>query len=142
MSHPLKKGADDAVLAEIGERTGAGETSKQIAEALQAKGLDISHKSVSRRRLELGLRKRAVMATKGTKRPNLAVPRPERRIDPAMRKPSRGRIKFRRKGVQFNQRNKGLITANAGQQLKSRNGPTKGCQHRKFWKSSQLLASK
>ena len=43
---------------EIEERTRNGETCKQIAAALAAKGVNVSEKTISRRRVEWGLRKR------------------------------------------------------------------------------------
>ncbi|KAK5133814.1 hypothetical protein LTR08_007244 [Meristemomyces frigidus] len=47
---------------EIEERTRNGETCKQIADALAAKGVNVSDKTISRRRVEWGLRKRAFRA--------------------------------------------------------------------------------
>jgi len=49
-----------AYRAEITERTAQGETCEQIATALREKGLDITDKTISRRRVEWGLRQRAV----------------------------------------------------------------------------------
>ncbi|KAK4544054.1 hypothetical protein LTR36_004552 [Oleoguttula mirabilis] len=49
----------DGVRQEVEDRTQNGETCIQIADALQAKGIKVSSKTVSRRRVDWGLRKRA-----------------------------------------------------------------------------------
>ncbi|KAK0921161.1 hypothetical protein LTR57_009018 [Friedmanniomyces endolithicus] len=51
--------------AEIESRTNAGESCKQIADALQANGHQISDKTVARWRVQWGHRKRAPRTTKG-----------------------------------------------------------------------------
>ncbi|KAK5117927.1 hypothetical protein LTR85_008701 [Meristemomyces frigidus] len=48
----------EGLREEIEERTRNGETCKQIADALQVKGINVSSKTISRRRVEWGLRKR------------------------------------------------------------------------------------
>ena len=60
---------------EIEQRTAAGETCEQIASALRAQGVDITNKTISRRRVEWGLRKRPYSKLLGKK---TAVPRPKK----------------------------------------------------------------
>ena len=52
---------------EIEARTNAGETCEQIAAALRAQGVDITNKTISRRRVEWGLRKRPYSKLLGKK---------------------------------------------------------------------------
>lgn len=59
---------------EIQDRTSAGETCEQIAAAMRAKGIDITNKTISRRRLEWGLRKRVFSKLAG----RVQKPRPKR----------------------------------------------------------------
>ncbi|KAK3057992.1 hypothetical protein LTR09_001069 [Extremus antarcticus] len=54
---------------EIEERTANGETCEQIAAALRAQGTDITNKTISRRRVEWGLRKRPPHKYAGMKHP-------------------------------------------------------------------------
>ena len=61
--------------SEIEERTALGETCEQIAAALRAQGADITNKTVSRRRVEWGLRKRPFSKLMGKK---AAKPRPKK----------------------------------------------------------------
>lgn len=61
--------------SEIEQRTAAGETCEQIASALRAQGVDITNKTISRRRVEWGLRKRPHSKLLGKKS---AVPRPKK----------------------------------------------------------------
>ncbi|KAK3722997.1 hypothetical protein LTR37_002143 [Vermiconidia calcicola] len=60
---------------QIEERTANGETCEQIASALREQGIDITNKTISRRRVEWGLRQRATHKLAGTK---LAKKRPSR----------------------------------------------------------------
>jgi arginine repressor len=60
---------------EIEERTANGETCEQIASALRAKGIDITNKTISRRRVEWGLRRRPPHKYAGMKHPK---PRPKK----------------------------------------------------------------
>lgn len=53
--------------SEIEARTAAGETCEQIASALRAQGVDITNKTISRRRVEWGLRKRPFSKLLGKK---------------------------------------------------------------------------
>ena len=55
--------------AEIEERTANGETCEQIAVALRAQGTDITNKTISRRRLEWGMRRRPPHKLAGMKHP-------------------------------------------------------------------------
>lgn len=55
---------------EIEQRTAAGESDKQIAEALSARGIDISARSISRRAIEWGLRSPQSDRVKVSKAPN------------------------------------------------------------------------
>jgi len=84
---PHKFDHEGLYRAEIEERTRNGETCKEIADTLVARGVKVSDKTVSRKRLQWGLRQRTEPSTKGTKRPRLAAERPEwRRLtgkDPA-----------------------------------------------------------
>lgn len=61
--------------SEIEQRTAAGETCEQIASALRVQGVDITNKTISRRRVEWGLRKRPYSKLLGKK---AAVPRPKK----------------------------------------------------------------
>lgn len=61
--------------SEIEQRTAAGETCEQIASALRAQGVDITNKTISRRRVEWGLRKRPQSKLLGKK---ATVPRPKK----------------------------------------------------------------
>ena len=60
---------------EILERTEQGETCEQIAAALRAKGVDITNKTISRRRVEWGVRKRPFSKLLGTR---TQKPRPKK----------------------------------------------------------------
>ena len=60
---------------EIEERTAHGETCQQIAAALSAKGIPITEKTISRRRIEWGLRQRPPHKLAGMK---VAKPRPRK----------------------------------------------------------------
>lgn len=62
--------------SEIEERTAAGETCEQIASALRAKGVDITNKTISRRRVEWGLRKRPYSKMMGQKTQKARVKKP------------------------------------------------------------------
>ncbi|KAK5172067.1 uncharacterized protein LTR77_003704 [Saxophila tyrrhenica] len=55
--------------AEIEERTAAGETCEQIAAALRAQGTPITNKTISRRRVQWGLRQRPPHKYAGMKHP-------------------------------------------------------------------------
>ncbi|KAK4574324.1 hypothetical protein LTR86_002085 [Recurvomyces mirabilis] len=73
-----QQGNNQQYRAEITARTNAGESCKQIADALNEAGFNISAKTVSRWRIDWGLRRRSENTMKGTVRPALRVPRPER----------------------------------------------------------------
>ncbi|CAK3896655.1 Hypothetical predicted protein [Lecanosticta acicola] len=55
---------------EITERTEAGESCEQVADALRAQGFEVSKKTISRWRVTWGLRKRAPSSTTGRKYPD------------------------------------------------------------------------
>lgn len=61
--------------SEIERRTALGETCEQIASALRAQGVEITNKTISRRRVEWGLRKRPFSKLLGKK---ATVPRPKK----------------------------------------------------------------
>ena len=55
---------------EITQRTEAGESCEQVADALRAQGFEVSKKTISRWRVTWGLRKRAPNSTQGRTYPN------------------------------------------------------------------------
>ena len=60
----------NAHRAEIEQRTIAGETCKQIASALNERGISVSHQTISRRRLAWGHRQRKQPSSVGKPRPH------------------------------------------------------------------------
>ncbi|KAK3675230.1 hypothetical protein LTR78_004739 [Recurvomyces mirabilis] len=77
-SRKPQQGNNQQYRAEITARTNAGESCKQIADTLNEAGFNISAKTVSRWRIDWGLRRRSENTMEGTVRPALRVPRPER----------------------------------------------------------------
>lgn len=66
-NNPNKFDPAQQFRSEIEERTAQGETCEQIASALRAQGIDITNKTISRRRVEWGLRKRPYSKLLGMK---------------------------------------------------------------------------
>ena len=64
---PNKFDPSQLFRSEIEERTAQGESCEQIASALRAKGVDITNKTISRRRVEWGFRKRPFSKRLGMK---------------------------------------------------------------------------
>lgn len=74
-TNPSKFDPSQQFRSEIEQRTAQGETCEQIASALRAQGVDITNKTISRRRVEWGLRKRPFNKHLGMK---IAKPRPKK----------------------------------------------------------------